>query len=433
MGRTDWITKLAVSRFFLFGFENYSIGPTAWHYMKSFDQTPFFLSLVLCVYNVGALIAAPLFGLITDRVGNPRLIYLFSCLLKVIANVMYSVNINEYFPLFGRLVSGLADIGLAVLIGQIALQPETTTRTGNFVLLEGSFCLDSIFGPGIGGLMVFHANILGLEINENNSPGIILVVIWLMFLVFSLLLPLEIWKETGEKNRVCISYSDDEETSKALSKRDEPLSRAKLKAIFFDVRISCVFFLTFTSEVFSGTATFFTPLLALDHFHLHLIHTKLLFLNCTLFTTTFFLFIYLASEYIEERKLMSIALLLQIIAIAFLALLAIFWHNLSSLQYYILLFYVCFGMPYFMYPLGNSLLSKFADPQYATFVQGVSLGSLNFGIVISRVILSFVFTKTSLLYYCFGMALIWLIGALWFAVKYKNMAPNVLVNTNSEQ
>ena len=425
MGKTDWITKLAVSRFFLLGFEVYSIAPTAWHYMKSFDQTPFFLSLVLCVYNVGALIAAPLFGLITDRVGNPRLIYLFSCVMKVFGNVMYSINVNEYFPLFGRFISGFADIGLAVLLGQIALKQQKATRTGNFVILDSSFGLGSIFGPGIGGLVVIHANILGWEINEDNSPGIILVVIWLIFFVFSLFLPNDIWTDASEKNRDYILYSDDEETSKALSKRDEPLSRAKLKAIFFDVRISCVFFLTFTSEVFSSTATFFTPLLALDHFHLHLIHTKLLFLNCTFFTTILFLAIYLASEYVEERKFYLIALLIQIMAIAFLTYLAFSWDHVSSVQYYILLLYVCFGMPYIMYPLGNSLLSKFSDPRYATFVQGVSLGSLNFGVVMSRVILSFVFTKTSLLYYCFGVALMWLIGALWFAVMFKKMVPNV--------
>ena len=424
MGKTDWITKLAVSRFFVFGFELYSIAPTAWHYMKSFDQTPFFLALVLCAYNVGALIAAPLFGLITDRVGNPRLIYLFSCVLKVFANVMYSVNVNEYFPLFGRLLSGIADIGLAILLGQIALQPQTTVRTGNFVLLEGSFCLGSIIGPGIGSLLVFHANIFGLKINENNSPGIILGIIWLISFFFSLLLPIDVWREASKKNQQCTSYSGNEEPGKTLSELSEPISRAKLSAIFSDVRISCVLFLSFCSEAFSSTATFFTPLLALDHFHLHLIHTKLLFLNCTLFTTSMFIFIYLASAYVEERKLYFMALLIQIIAIAFLTYLAFSWEHVSSVQYYILLLYVCFGMPYFMYPLGNSLLSKFADPQYATFVQGVAVGALHFGIVVSRFVLSFVFTKTSLLYYCFGMAVVWLICAVWFAVMYKKMAPN---------
>ena len=274
MGKANWITKLAISRFFLFGFELYSIAPTAWHYIKSFDQTPFFLSLVLCAYNVGALISAPLFGLITDRIGDPRLIYLFSCVLKVVANMMYSVNVNEYFPLFGRLISGLAEIGLAVLLGQIALQPQTTARTGNFVLLEGSLCIGSALGPGIGGLLVFHTNILGWEITEDNSPGIILVIIWFISFIFTLLLPVDIWTETGGKNRACISYSGDEEPGKTLSKLSEPTSRAKLSAIFLDVRISCILFLSFCSEVFSSTATFYTPLLALDHFHLRLIHTS---------------------------------------------------------------------------------------------------------------------------------------------------------------
>ena len=88
-------------------------------------------------------------------------------------------------------------------------------------------------------------------------------------------------------------------------------------------------------------------------------------------------------------------------------------------------------MPYFIYPLGNSLLSKFADPRYATFVQGVSNGSVHLGIVVSRVVVSFVFTKTSLLCYCFGMATVWFIGAMLFAGMYKKMAPNLRVDRNS--
>ena len=140
---------------------------------------------------------------------------------------------------------------------------------------------------------------------------------------------------------------------------------------------------------------FLVPVLASDHFHLQLIHTKLLFLNCTLFTLLVLICTCHALRYIEERKLFVIALLMQIIALSFLTSLACSWNQATDAQWYILLLYICLGMPYFAFPLGNSILSKIIDPRNATFIQGISFASVQSAIVISRVVISFVFTKMS--------------------------------------
>jgi MFS family permease len=432
MVRRNWIRNLAVLRFLLAGFESYCIAPTAWGYVKSSNQTRFFLALVLCAYNFGAVIATPMFGYLTDRLGNPRLFYIGSCVVKVVAYVMYSINMNEYFPLFGRLLSGLSDVGIGVLLGQIVLQSSEENSGKSFVLLEGAYCLGCALGPGVGSFITFRFNLLGWEINDGNSPGIVLTVIWLLFLILSASLPTDIWVETGGR-RVKIkrnSNSSDDETSKRLSNGNQQHRAAELfpksnsGATMFDSRIICLIFLMFCSDAYSSTSTFYVPILALEHFHLHLIHTKLLFLNCTLFTVVVFICLFLASQYIEERKLLVLALSLEIIAISFLTYLAFAWDEVASAQYYILLLYICFGMPYFMYPFGNSLLSKLTDPRYATFVQGLSLATVHSAIVISRVVVSFVFTKTSLLYYCFGMIFLWLAGVVWYIILFKEMVPN---------
>ena len=428
MGEFDWITKVAFARFFFTGFETYSILPTAWYYIKSFDQTPFFLSLVLCAYNVGVVIASPLAGFMTDMSGNPRLIYILAGVLKVVANVMYSVSLSEYLPLFGRLLSGISDIGLSVLLGQIALQPEKKSRAGTFVTLEGTFCMGAVVGPGISSFLTFNVNILGWEINQGNSPGVILIVIWFVFLISSLLMPVDIWRETGRENLQWNGENHGENLSEFTGRQQkvsEHASQAKLSFIFMDSRISCLIFLTFCSEVFSSSTTFFTPILTLDHFHLHLIHAKLLFVNCALFTVVLFFSMYLASGYVEERKLCWIALFVQMIVIAFLTSLAYSWDHVSSVQHYILLLYACFGMPYLMFPLASSLLSKHADSRYATFVQSVSYAGLHLAIVVSRVSASFVLTKTSLLFYCLGLGVLWTISSIWYTMMYKKVAPNV--------
>ena len=170
MERHHLITKFAAFRCFLSGCETYLIAPTPWIYIKSLDQTKFFLALVLSAFNVGAIIAGPVSGFLTDRLGNPRLIFLFSCVTKVFAYIMYSVNLSEHFPLLGRLISGLSEMGVTVLLGQIALQPDRKNRSGNFVLTCSAYCLGVVFGPGIGNFITFRRSTLGWKINEGNSP-----------------------------------------------------------------------------------------------------------------------------------------------------------------------------------------------------------------------------------------------------------------------
>jgi MFS family permease len=426
MSRHGWITKFAALRCFLSGCETYLIAPTAWIYIKSLDQTTFFLALVLTAFNVGAIIAGPISGFFADRFGNPRFIFLCSCITKVFAYMTYSINLSAYFPLFGRFISGISEMGATVLMGQIALLPEKESRGGNFLLAYSAYILGAAVGPGIGSFITFRKTILGWEINEGNSPGIVLTIIWLVFLILAMLLPSDIWIATGARN--IERNSTDDETKETLTdcnkkeKHSESGVGAFLCCALGNTKICCLFFLIFCSDAFSSTSTFYVPVLALDHFHLHVIHIKLLFLNCTLFTLMVFTSIYLASHYVEERKLLLIALFLQIIAISFLTYLAFSWNEITDVQWFMLLPYICFGMPYFAYPLGTSILSKMTDPRNATFIQGLTYGVMQSAIVISRVLISFVFTKTSLLLYCFSMVIMWLSGVIWYGTQYRKIA-----------
>ena len=90
----------------------------------------------------------------------------------------------------------------------------------------------------------------------------------------------------------------------------------------------------------------YVPVLALNHFHLKLIYVKLLFLNCTLFTLPLlFILFSLASDYFDERKLFLVALSMQIAAILVLTSIGFTWDHITSAQNYILLLYICLGMP----------------------------------------------------------------------------------------
>jgi hypothetical protein len=125
----------------------------------------------------------------------------------------------------------------------------------------------------------------------------------------------------------------------------------------------------------------YVPVLALNHFHLELIYVKLLFLNCTLFTLLVFILFSLALDYFDERKLFLVALSLQIAAILVLTWIRFDWNHITSAQNYMLLLYICLGMPYFAFPFSNSILSNITDARNASFYQGVSYAALQSGIL----------------------------------------------------
>jgi MFS family permease len=84
---------------------------------------------MLSTFNVSAMIGGPLFGRIVDWVGHQRLVFLFTCWLKVVSYILYSINISAFFPLVGRLVSGLGTGGaIAIILGQVAIQTEVEDR-----------------------------------------------------------------------------------------------------------------------------------------------------------------------------------------------------------------------------------------------------------------------------------------------------------------
>ncbi len=438
---------------------------------------------MLSSFNVGVVLAGPLFGLFVDRFGHQRKIFLFTCCIKVLSYILYSINISGFFPLSGRLLSGLAFGGMtAITFGQIVLQTEPEERGRIYVFIEGVYCLGATIGPAVGGFITFDVTIWGWHINQGNSPGVFLTIVWTLFLIVTILLPKDVWLESGtaqkemsfveqvaEKreifadandqrfnkgnpndvrklgevhpnvhgslNDVSLSgdrgqATDEKMDTHAFNSEDEliePSGRPGLAD--FDLQgeaniecnsaVLCLLYLTFISEFFSSTSTFYVPVIALHHFHLHLIHVKLFFLNCAAFTFLVFIVFSLASDYINERKLFLVASAMQIAAILVLTSIGFAWNHVTNAQNYILLLYICLGMPYFAYPFSNSILSKITDPRNASFYQGSSNASLHLAIVSSRVMMSFVKTKESLIIYCFSLVFLWFTGFIWFGLNYK--------------
>ena len=418
MNELGWIKAFALIRAFLGGVEEYFIASTAWHYVKSLGQTMLFLAVLMCAYHLGAIVASSVAGFITDREGNPRSIFIFACILRAVACVVYSVNLSEYFPLLGRLFSELADMSTAVLFGQIALQANEESRGGNFVLVEAAYCLGAAFGRRFGNIIAFQMYVFGWKIDEDNSPGIVLSIIWLVFLIFSLVAPKDIWMKSNEQHSEINSSSRDDEAKKCLNKgqsgRQDPKSTENdlstaATGVFRDPRVWLLNSLVFCSELYSRSSTSYVAVSIFDRVYLQLIRTEFLFLNCTIITSLVFICLYFVSEYVDERKLVGCSIPLQIYVFILLTCFTFSPFETTDTWYYISFSYICCSMPYFLYPFVNSLLSKIANPRNATSVQGLSYASLHFAILMSRVVIIFVLTKTYLTYFYAGMIVVCLV------------------------
>ena len=407
-----WIFCAIAVRFFVDGSEEYFITPSAWYYIKSLGQTMTFLGIVLSAFPVGALSTGSMVGKFADKFGHIKSILLASFTIKVIANLIYSIPVSAYFPLAGRLLSGLADGSAGVYYGQIILYTPMKHRAPVFIFLNGMFTLGSLFGPTVSVFLSFNINVLGWKIDAGNSPGIVLALIWLVLLVNAMWLP----KDFGtKKTTVDHDSDDDDDVISAQSLTNSP-SYASHSAVLL------IFYLVFLSLFYSTTVTFYVPLLAQELLYLQLTEVKLFFLVSSLFSMVLFLLFYLGANYFHETQLLACSMVMQIIAISILTYFGFSWDNVTGVYNgYILIAYICLGMPYFSFALGCSLLSKVTDPNNAAFYQGSSFAALHSGFVVSRIVSSFIFTKTSVLWFCLALVIMWTVGAVWLIIEYRNL------------
>ena len=102
-------------RFFTDGLEKLLILPTAWYYMEYLHKSYTFLGLTVASYSIGTLIFAQFVGFLDVRLqSSSKVILIVGGLVKLLGNVLYSIPVNGYFPLFGRFISGLGENTTAV-------------------------------------------------------------------------------------------------------------------------------------------------------------------------------------------------------------------------------------------------------------------------------------------------------------------------------
>ena len=138
-------------RFFFVGAEELLIVPTVWYYMEYLDESYVFLGLTVASYSTGTVIFAQFIGVLDVKLQrSSKKIIIFGSLLKLLGNLLYSIPVNGYFPLFGRFISGLGESTAPVLYGAIAKCSTNENRAKVFLFFEAIYFIGHVWASNWG-------------------------------------------------------------------------------------------------------------------------------------------------------------------------------------------------------------------------------------------------------------------------------------------
>ncbi len=107
---------------------------------------------LLGVYSVGQLIGAPLWGMLSDRIGR-RPILLATLLANAAAMLLLAIADTELLLGVSRFVSGIAAGNISTAFAYVADIADAKTRPRYLGLLGSAFGIGFILGPALGGVI----------------------------------------------------------------------------------------------------------------------------------------------------------------------------------------------------------------------------------------------------------------------------------------
>ena len=120
-------------------------------YAQTFGASPLVIGLLFASFSVSQLVAAPILGALSDRLGR-RPILLFSLLGTVVSFVMLAVAHSLAALFAARIVDGLSGGNITTARAYIADITTEENRAKSFGVLGAAFGLGFIVGPGLGAL-----------------------------------------------------------------------------------------------------------------------------------------------------------------------------------------------------------------------------------------------------------------------------------------
>jgi MFS family permease len=125
-------------------------------YAESMGATPFVVGLLLSTYAACQLVAGPVLGQISDRVGRKPVLLVSQC--GTFAGFILLALSHSLLPVFlSRIIDGLTAGNISVAQAYIADVTEESKRTQSFALIGIAFGLGFLVGPAVSGFLAGFA------------------------------------------------------------------------------------------------------------------------------------------------------------------------------------------------------------------------------------------------------------------------------------
>jgi DHA1 family tetracycline resistance protein-like MFS transporter len=121
-------------------------------YAESLGATPLIVGLLLSTYAACQLIAGPILGQISDRIGRKPVLLLSQC--GTFAGFLLLAASQSLLPVFlARVIDGLTAGNISVAQAYIADVTEEEKRTQSFALIGIAFGIGFLLGPAVSGFL----------------------------------------------------------------------------------------------------------------------------------------------------------------------------------------------------------------------------------------------------------------------------------------
>ena len=121
-------------------------------FAEHYQASPFQVGLLMAVYSLTQFVAAPFWGLLSDRIGR-RPVLLFSLAGAVLAYLWLGVA-EELWALFAaRAVGGFMAGNISAAFAYVAYITTRETRAKGMGMVGAAFALGFTIGPAIGGIL----------------------------------------------------------------------------------------------------------------------------------------------------------------------------------------------------------------------------------------------------------------------------------------
>jgi MFS family permease len=126
--------------------------PVQAYIVRQYNSDAVTVGLLTVIYSAAQFIAAPVLGLVSDRVGR-RPVLLICLLGSAVGYVIFGIGGALWILFLSRLIDGITGGNLSVALAYTADVTPSEKRAQSFALIGAAFGLGFLLGPAIGGAL----------------------------------------------------------------------------------------------------------------------------------------------------------------------------------------------------------------------------------------------------------------------------------------